>query len=108
MNELAANTQESESLSLASIKEGQTVAGKYVVGRTIGVGGMGVVFAAYDQSLDRRVAIKVLLPRLLSSATAARRFLREARAATRITSEHVVKLLEVDTLPDGTPLLVME
>ncbi len=108
MNESAAKMQESELLSLASIKEGQTVAGKYVVGRTIGIGGMGIVFAAHDQSLDRAVAIKALLPRLLSSATAARRFQREARAATRITSEHVVKLLEVDTLPDGAPLLVME
>lgn len=108
MNESAAKSQESDSLSLASIKEGQTVAGKYVVGRTIGVGGMGIVFAAHDQTLDRPVAIKALLPRLLSSATAARRFQREARAATRITSEHVVKLLEVDALPDGAPLLVME
>jgi len=108
MNESAAKSQESELLSLTSVKEGQTVAGKYVVGRTIGIGGMGIVYAAYDQSLDRPVAIKVLLPRLLSSATAARRFIREARAATRITSEHVVKLIEVDSLPDGTPLLVME
>src|ERR1700759_1453562 len=108
MNESAAKPQGGNSLALSSIKEGQTVAGKYVVGETIGVGGMGVVFAAYDQSLDRPVAIKALLPRLLSSATAARRFRREARAATRITSEHVVRLLEVDTLPDGAPLLVME
>jgi serine/threonine-protein kinase len=49
-----------------------------------------------------------LLPQLLTSPTASQRFLREARAATRITSEHVVKLLDTQLLPDGTPLLVME
>ena len=93
---------------VAPVREGQTVAGKYVVGRALGVGGMGMVYAARDTLLDRQVAIKVLLPRLISSQTATQRFTREARAATRITSEHVVKLLEIDTLPDGTPLLVME
>jgi serine/threonine-protein kinase len=50
----------------------------------------------------------VLLPRLISSATAAQRFVREARAATRISSEHVVRLLEIEALSDGSPLLVME
>ncbi|HTA89211.1 MAG TPA: protein kinase [Polyangiaceae bacterium] len=78
------------------------------MGRMLGVGGMGMVYAARDARLDRQVAIKVLLPRLVTSHTATQRFVREARAATRITSEHVVKLLEIDTLPDGTPLLVME
>ncbi|HEY4107193.1 MAG TPA: serine/threonine-protein kinase, partial [Polyangiaceae bacterium] len=93
---------------MASVRAGDVVAGKYLVGRTLGIGGMGIVFAACDQALDRPVALKVLLPRLLSSQTAAQRFVREARAATRITSEHVVKLLEIETLPDSTPVLVME
>ncbi|HWZ88613.1 MAG TPA: serine/threonine-protein kinase, partial [Polyangiaceae bacterium] len=108
MTESANRSVESDDRFLAPVREGQTVAGKYVVGRTLGVGGMGMVFAARDARLDRQVAIKVLLPRLVTSQTATQRFVREARAATRITSEHVVKLLEIDTLPDGTPLLVME
>src|SRR5882724_1706084 len=108
MAELATRPADSDSGFTPLISEGQTVAGKYLVGSLLGVGGMGVVHAARDILLDRRVAIKVLSPRLLSSRTAGERFLREARAATRITSEHVVKLLESDTLPDGTPLLVME
>ncbi len=87
---------------------GQTVAEKYVIGKLIDVGGMGAVFEARDIRLDRRVAIKVLLPRLASSITAAERFKREARTATRITSEHVVKVLEIGDLPDRTPFLVME
>ncbi len=108
MNESASRTAESDARFLPPVREGQTVAGKYLVGALLGVGGMGVVHAARDISLDRRVALKVLLPRLVASKVAGERFLREARAATRITSEHVVKLLESDTLPDGTPLLVME
>ncbi|HEY5377165.1 MAG TPA: serine/threonine-protein kinase [Polyangiaceae bacterium] len=108
MAEPATRPAESEQGSLPLVHEGQTVAGKYLVGPLLGVGGMGVVHSARDILLDRRVALKVLSPRLLSSRTAGERFLREARAATRITSEHVVKLLESDTLPDGTPLLVME
>lgn len=91
-----------------SVREGETVAGKYVVGPLISIGGMGAVFEAHDKLLERRVALKVLLPQLLPSATASQRFLREARAATRITSEHVVKLLDTQLLPDGSPLLVME
>jgi eukaryotic-like serine/threonine-protein kinase len=108
MTESASRSADNDPRFLAPVRQGQTVAGKYVVGRELGVGGMGMVYAARDARLDRQVAIKVLLPRLVTSQTAAQRFMREARAATRITSEHVVKLLEIDTLPDGTPLLVME
>ena len=108
MTESVSRSTDNDPRFLPPVREGQTVAGKYVVGRTLGVGGMGMVYAAHDARLDRQVAIKVLLPRLVTSQTATQRFMREARAATRITSEHVVKLLEIDTLPDGTPLLVME
>jgi len=108
MTESATRSDDSEARLLAPVREGETVAGKYVVGRLLGLGGMGAVFEAFDAGLERRVALKVLLPRLINSATAAQRFVREARAATRITSEHVVKLLEIESLADGTPLLVME
>jgi eukaryotic-like serine/threonine-protein kinase len=108
MTESASRSGDSAPRFLAPVREGETVAGKYVVGRVLGLGGMGAVFEAFDTRLERRVALKVLLPRLVNSATAAQRFVREARAATRITSEHVVKLLEIESLPDGTPLLVME
>jgi serine/threonine-protein kinase len=99
---------EGDSHLLAPVKEGDLLADKYVVGRVLGVGGMGVVVAAHDESLDREVAIKFLLPRLAWSENSVQRFLREARAATRITSEHVVKLLEIDKLPSGVPFFVME
>lgn len=90
------------------VRVGDVVADKYVVERTLGIGGMGVVVAARDRLLDRQVAIKFLLPKLAGSETAVQRFVREARAATRISSEHVVRLLEIEKLPDGTPFFVME
>ncbi len=93
---------------VAPVRSGEVVAEKYRVQETLGVGGMGVVVAARDEVLERRVAIKFLLPRLAGSETAVQRFVREARAATRITSEHVVRLLEIDKLPNGTPFFVME
>ncbi len=102
-NELGAGDQ-----SVGPIRPGEVVAEKYLVERTLGVGGMGVVVLARDQTLDRQVAIKFLLPKLAGSETAVQRFVREARAATRITSEHVVRLLEIEKLPSGTPFFVME
>lgn len=92
----------------APVRVGDVVADKYLIEETLGVGGMGVVVAARDQVLDRRVAIKFLLPKLAGSDTAVQRFVREARAATRVTSEHVVRLLEIEKLPSGTPFFVME
>jgi serine/threonine-protein kinase len=93
---------------VAPVRVGELVADKYLIERTLGVGGMGVVEAARDQQLDRRVAIKFLLPKLAGSETAVQRFVREARAATRVSSEHVVRLLEIEKLPSGTPFFVME
>jgi eukaryotic-like serine/threonine-protein kinase len=92
----------------APVRVGEVVAEKYLIERTLGVGGMGVVMAARDQLLDRKVAIKFLLPKLAGSDTAVQRFMREARSATRVTSEHVVRLLEIEKLPSGTPFFVME
>jgi serine/threonine-protein kinase len=61
----------------------------------LGVGGMGVVVAAYHIELDERVAIKFLLPEVLSHGEAVARFAREARAAVKIKSEHVAKVTGV-------------
>lgn len=87
---------------------GTVLAGKYRVERTLGVGGFGVVLAAVHEQLDERVAIKVLLPQAASHATAPSRFVREARAAAKIRSEHVARVKDVGTLEDGTPFMVME
>jgi serine/threonine protein kinase len=81
--------------------------GHYEVLEVLGRGGMGVVFRAFDDQLHRVVAIKVLAPVLIPSATARQRFLREARAAAAIRDAHVVGVHEVNG--DGPlPYLVME
>jgi eukaryotic-like serine/threonine-protein kinase len=73
----------------------------------LGRGGMGVVFKAFDTTLHRMVAIKVLSPQLASSPEANRRFLREARAAAGINHPNVVVIHAVGE-QSGMPYLVME
>ncbi|MES1172179.1 MAG: serine/threonine-protein kinase [Bacteroidota bacterium] len=89
------------------VPEGTLLGGKYQVGRLLGRGGMGVVMAARHVLLDTDVALKFLLVDTVQPDVAAR-FSREARAAAKIQSEHVARVLDVDALPDGTPFMVME
>ncbi|HEY1693496.1 MAG TPA: protein kinase [Polyangiaceae bacterium] len=91
-----------------SFAPGVVLADKYVVERVIGEGGIGVVVAAKHVELDQTVAIKYLRPAALASQNAAERFLREARVAARIRSEHIVHIYDVGRLGDGTPYMVME
>jgi serine/threonine-protein kinase len=86
---------------------GDTVAGKYRIERLLGEGGMGAVFAAEHLLLEQRVAIKVISAHL-SGGAARERFLREARAAARVRSEHVTQVLDVGEEPDGTIFMVLE
>ena len=83
--------------------------GKYVVERTLGSGGMGVVVSARHEALGERVAIKVLHAKEARDAVSRERFVREARSLARIKSEHVVRVLDagVDEV-SGSPFLVME
>lgn len=81
--------------------------GKYHVLRTVGHGGMGVLFEAYDDHLQRTVAVKVLNRALSSSATARRRFIREARAAAAVNHPNVVTIHAVEEHAH-LPFLVME
>jgi serine/threonine protein kinase len=81
--------------------------GEYEVLGVLGEGGMGIVFKAFDESLRRFVAIKVLSPRLASSQKARLRFIREARAAAAINHPNVVTIHAVNNQGD-LPFLVME
>ena len=87
---------------------GDVIHGKYKVERVIGEGGMGLVVAAKHLTLDRSVALKVLNQKSQESQEALERFTREARAAARIQSEHVGRVLDVDAMPGGAPFIVME
>src|SRR5450432_2363914 len=92
----------------APVRAGDILAGKYQVERVLGVGGMGVVVAARHLQLDQQVALKFMLPAALASPEAVSRFLREARNAVRLRSEHVARIIDVGTLDNGSPYIVME
>jgi hypothetical protein len=93
---------------MTPVAPGDVLAGKYRVTRVLGIGGMGVVVAATHIQLDEPVALKFMLPEALGSADAVARFLREARAAVRLHSEHVARVSDVGTLETGAPYIVME
>ncbi len=88
-------------------RAGALIARKYRVERVLGQGGMGIVLAARDLELGRRVALK-LLRRGAMAEGAVDRFLREARAAAAVESEHVARVLEVGRTREGDPYLVLE
>jgi serine/threonine-protein kinase len=87
---------------------GEIVANKYRIDRVIGTGGMGVVVAAFHLELEQPVAIKFLNGEAGSRADASERFRREARAAARIHSEHVARVLDIELLHNHIPYMVME
>ena len=87
---------------------GTILAGKYEVVGVLGKGGMGVVLEARHLRLNQNVALKLLLPSVRATGETVTRFEREARAAARLQSPHVVRILDVDTLDDGCPFMVME
>jgi len=90
------------------VQEGDVLAGKYRVEKVLGFGGMGVVVSAFRGDLEQRVAVKFLSQAAAERPDAAERFRREARAAAKIRSEHVARVLDVGTLDTGLPYMVME
>lgn len=92
----------------AKVRAGDVLLGKYQVETVLGGGGMGTVLRARHLELGRLVAIKVMHGELLAHDDAARRFTREARAAALLKSPHAVRILDIDRLPVGVPLIVME
>ena len=79
--------------------------GRYVILDTLGEGGMGVVYSAYDPELDRRIAIKLL--RNASSREGNARLLREARAMARLNHRNVATVHDVGTV-DGSVFIAIE
>ena len=87
---------------------GDVLAGKYRVDKILGIGGMGMVVAATHLELDQRVALKFMLPNAADSPDTAARFLREARAAGRLNSDHVCRMVDLGRFDSGAPYIVME
>jgi serine/threonine-protein kinase len=91
----AEEAAETEALSLGSIQPGSRVAGRFIIERQIGKGGMGAVYLARDEQLGEVVALKVIAGAALLDPGAADRFRREASAARRISHPNVVRIHDI-------------
>jgi eukaryotic-like serine/threonine-protein kinase len=97
-----------EDPTTVAFRGGEVLAGKYRVEKVIGQGGMGLVLLAEHLVLNQKVAIKLLHESGLGHTAVVGRFMREARAAVRLRSEHVARVIDVGALDDGRPFIVME
>src|SRR5512138_2269527 len=86
---------------------GMTV-GAYRVARLLGVGGMGRVYKGVHPQIGSRVAIKVLSRECSDRRDLVDRFFAEAKAVNLIRHESIVNVLDLSTLPDGRPYIIME
>jgi serine/threonine-protein kinase len=87
---------------------GMVVAEKYRVDQVLGEGGMGVVVAATHLGLEQPVAIKFLHADAMRDKDSVERFLREAKVAAMVRSDHVARVHDVGSLDGGVPYIVME
>jgi eukaryotic-like serine/threonine-protein kinase len=84
------------------------VVGEYRVDHVLGRGGMGVVYAAVQPMIEKRVAIKVLHSELSADPSLVRRFLDEARAVNRIRHPNIIDIFSFGQLADSRQYFVME
>lgn len=87
---------------------GTVIDGKYELVRLLGQGGMGSVYEARHTGLERRFAIKFLLPEFVANHEVLRRFSNEAKAAGRLEHPNVGAVTDLGRAPDGSPFLVLE
>ena len=80
---------------------------RYRILKKLGDGGMGQVFLAHDESLDRRVALKLLADRLEGDETAKKRFLREAKSSAALDHPYICKIYEIGEA-EGKSFIAME
>ncbi|MBI5537592.1 MAG: serine/threonine protein kinase [Deltaproteobacteria bacterium] len=99
---------EEERQTEAGLIPGTVVSGRFRVERKLGEGGMGAVYAAFNITTNRPVALKVMHPEYAAKKDVVRRFLREAKAATAITHPNVIEVLDVVDGEHGEPVMVME
>jgi len=81
--------------------------GKYLAEKALGAGSFATVWLAFDELLEVQVAIKVLADNWARNVDIRRRFIEEARLLRRIDHDRVVRVFDVDELPDGRPYFVM-
>ena len=95
-------------MALETLQPGTLLGGRYKLGPLIGHGGMGSVYEAIQVDLGRRVAVKVLDPRLALDPAHVERFRREAHAAAQLGHPNIVQVTDFSWQPGTPPFLVME
>ena len=91
----------------AVVAAGTRLVERYRIVEPLGAGGMGVVYRARDEKLEREVAIKMLPPGVLTGEEARSRFRREARALAKLNHAHIAAVYDVIE-QDGADFIVME
>jgi eukaryotic-like serine/threonine-protein kinase len=87
---------------------GQTISGGYLLQERLGEGGMGIVYRAIQQQNQQQVAVKILRPEYTQNQDILTRFYQEARTVNQLQHPNITQLIEVSTLPDSRPCLVLE
>jgi len=86
---------------------GQLIASRYRIGNHIGEGGMGVVYAAFDEQLRRQIAVKLLPSASQADGDSLGRFRNEARTLSALNHPHIVTIFEIGQT-EATPFIAME
>ena len=87
---------------------GQVLDGRYKITRKLGEGGMGEVYAADHVHIEKRFAIKLLRPEIVSNPEAVSRFRQEARSSSSIGHRNIIAIEDFGTLSDGRIYMCME
>ena len=87
---------------------GQMLTGRYLIRKKLGEGGMGAVYLASHQLLEKDVALKILHNEFARKPDLVERFIQEAKAASRIRHENVIDISDFGTTPDGVVFFAME
>jgi serine/threonine-protein kinase len=87
---------------------GATLAGRYLISKKLGEGGMGAVYLATHTLLDKQVALKILHGEFARKADLVERFMQEAKSASRIRHENVIDISDFGTTPEGLVFFAME
>lgn len=90
------------------LQPGDIIDGKYRIVRVLGSGGMGAVYEGHNVRVGKRVAVKVMQIAYSQDDQHIGRFIREAQAAARIGSAHIVDVFDMGELPSGDRFMVME
>lgn len=92
------------------MRAGETLSGRYVLEALLGKGGMGVVWAAYDQETQRKVAVKLIIPQNEEALTKElrQRLLREAGACAKLQHPNIIQVYEVGETDQGDAYMVIE